>query len=81
MQSRPRCEPMSLAEHGCCEILLCPQCNAVHLHIGPVSFKLPPEALRQVSAAMAEAVEALRQYETTPPGPELGVQVAGQAKH
>ena len=46
MQERARCEPMSLAEQGCCEILLCPQCNAVHLHIGPVSFKLSTEAFR-----------------------------------
>ena len=36
--------------------------GAIHLHIEPLSLKLPPEALRQVSAATAEAEKALRQY-------------------
>jgi hypothetical protein len=63
MQERVPCEPVSLAQHGCCEVLLCPQCDAIHLHIGPLSLKLPPEALRQVSAATAEAEKALRQYQ------------------
>ena len=72
MQERIRCEPMSLAEQGCCEILLCPRCNAVHLHIGPVSFKLSTEAFRQVSAAMAEAEEAVRRYQPKPRSSESG---------
>ncbi len=81
MQSRPRCEPMSLAEHGCCEILFCPQCNAVHLHIGPVSFKLPPGALWQVSAATAEAEKALRLYQPDVRTPEPDRPEAKLLKH
>ena len=72
MQERAHCEPMSLAEQGCCEILLCPQCNAVHLIIGPISFKLSTEAFRQVSAAMAEAEEAVRRYQPKPRSSESG---------
>lgn len=60
MHDRVRCEPESLAQHGCCEIMHCPHCYAIHLHIGPVSLRLPLEALRQVAAATAEAEVALR---------------------
>lgn len=81
MQARVRCEPETLAEHGCCEILHCPHCNAVHLHVGPVSLRLPLEALRHVASATAEAEAALRQSQPDRRTPELARPAVGPCKH
>lgn len=81
MHERLRCEPESLALHGCCEILHCPHCNAIHLHVGPVSLRLPLEALRHVASATAAAEAALRQSQPEVPKPELAGSALRACKH
>lgn len=81
MQQKGRCEPISLAQHGCCEIQLCPQCDAIHLHIGPVSLKLPPDAFRQACTAMADAAVELQEQYPDAHKPEPARPSGLQVKH
>lgn len=62
MSSKEPCQPLQLASNLCCEVVCCPQCHAVHLHIGPISLKLPLNAFQEVSSALAEAAERLKDH-------------------
>ncbi len=59
MDTNPECEPVDLANNECCGITLCPQCQVIHLRIGPVTLKLPPKAFQIVCGAVRQAAEIL----------------------
>lgn len=58
----PACQPLDLADNKYCGITLCPQCQIIHLRIGPISLKLPPHAFQAVCGAMQQAAEKLPEH-------------------
>ena len=59
MDTHPACQPLDLANNACCGIALCPQCQVLHLRIGPLSLKLAPHVFQAVCGAMQQAVAQL----------------------
>lgn len=50
---------LTLAEHlGLGEVRIC-GCNSIHVHIGPVTITLAPEAFAQTAILIREAMESL----------------------
>lgn len=50
---------LTLAEHpGLGEVRIC-GCNSIHVHVGPVTITLAPEAFAQTAILIREAMEAL----------------------
>jgi hypothetical protein len=72
METHELCQMLELASNDCCGITLCPQCQVIHLRIGPVSLKLPPHAFHAVCEAVHEAQGRARKYL-----PTLGPPAAG----
>jgi hypothetical protein len=59
MDTHPACQLLDLANNECCGISLCPQCQVLHLRIGPLSLKLAQHVFQAVYGAMQQAVEKL----------------------
>ncbi|MDQ3564138.1 MAG: hypothetical protein M3436_08365 [Pseudomonadota bacterium] len=59
MHTHPACQLLDLANNECCGISMCPQCQVLHLRIGPVTLKLPPHLFQAVYGAMQQAAEKL----------------------
>ena len=59
MNTNPACQSLDLANNECCGISLCPQCQVIHLRIGPLSLKLAPHVFQAVCGAMQQAAERL----------------------
>jgi hypothetical protein len=59
MDTHPACQLLDLATNEFCGISLCPQCQVLHLRIGPLSLKLAPHVFRALCGAMQQAVEKL----------------------
>ncbi|MCA9649819.1 MAG: hypothetical protein KC501_07920 [Myxococcales bacterium] len=49
----------SLAHNRTCQIEYCPECEVMHLTIGPVTLRLQPSAGHQLCSALVEALERL----------------------
>ena len=59
MDTNPACQLLDLANNEFCGISLCPQCQVLHLRIGPLSLKLGQHVFQAVYGAMQQAVEKL----------------------
>ena len=59
MDTNPACQLLDLANNEFCGISLCPQCQVLHLRIGPLSLKLAPHVFQALCGAMQQAAEKL----------------------
>ncbi|MGH8479949.1 MAG: hypothetical protein ACREXK_10300 [Gammaproteobacteria bacterium] len=59
MDTHPACQLLDLANNERCGIALCPRCQVIHLHIGPLSLKLAPHVFQGVCGAIQQAAEKL----------------------
>lgn len=59
MDTHPACQLLDLANNEFCGISLCPQCQVLHLRIGPLSLKLAPHVFQSLCGAMQQAAEKL----------------------
>ncbi|MEX1362792.1 MAG: hypothetical protein AB1Z98_06680 [Nannocystaceae bacterium] len=46
-----------LAHNRTCQIEYCAECEVMHVAVGPVTLRLEPAAVHQVSRALLEALE------------------------
>lgn len=71
----PACRPARVAGDAHVQIDHCPGCGCVTVHLGPLSFRIDPPALRPLAGALLEADARLRAlpHRAPPWGPPGGV--------
>ena len=58
-----------IAQRSAAAVDQCP-CGTLVLHVGPVSLRMPPDAMRALLGLLDEAVDALDQEGGEPLGPD-----------
>lgn len=58
------CDTKPLASAGAFRLESCGRCQALSVHLGPVTVRLDPAALRTLHQLLAEAVRRLPERET-----------------
>jgi hypothetical protein len=54
------CTLQVLSGSACCEVHACTGCGAVHLTIGPMTWRFQPERFAEISRVIADAVARYR---------------------
>lgn len=66
--SADQCRLIQLGGDGNCRVDLCPSCRVVHLHLGPLSLKLPVRTFRGVCEVLGKSLQRMRDVLAEPGG-------------